>query len=288
MLASMTYPGGKNGAGTYQKIINLMPVHTVYIEPFLGSGAIMRRKRPAILNIGIDVDAEAVTAVSADIAKSNGVRSRTVARSRIVFPGGAGSCAAPTSTIATFCDRVLASRFCFLCEDALDWLAEFKPEGRELIYLDPPYLMETRRSGPLYKFEMTTHQHRWLLVLIQRIKCRVMISGYWSRLYATALRGWNSIRFMSMTRGGTPAEEWVWFNYPWPVDLHDYRYLGNSFRERERIKRRIVRWKGRLGRMDRLERQALLGAIGEVWGSGATPAPLAASGDTRGNGISLS
>jgi len=33
------------------------PPHEVYIEPFLGGGAIMRQKRPALLNIGLDLDA---------------------------------------------------------------------------------------------------------------------------------------------------------------------------------------------------------------------------------------
>ena len=50
------YPGGKNGAGTYQRLINLMPPHEVYIETHLGSGALLRRKRPAKKNVGIDLD----------------------------------------------------------------------------------------------------------------------------------------------------------------------------------------------------------------------------------------
>lgn len=50
----MRYPGGKNHAGTYQRIINLIPPHRVYIEGFLGSGAILRLKQPAAVNIGID------------------------------------------------------------------------------------------------------------------------------------------------------------------------------------------------------------------------------------------
>ena len=52
----MPYPGGKNGAGVFQKLINMIPPHETYIEPFLGGGAIMRLKRPAMLNIGVDLD----------------------------------------------------------------------------------------------------------------------------------------------------------------------------------------------------------------------------------------
>ena len=38
----MAYPGGKNGAGVYQTLINLIPPHDTYIETYLGGGAIMR------------------------------------------------------------------------------------------------------------------------------------------------------------------------------------------------------------------------------------------------------
>lgn len=50
----MNYPGGKNSAGVYQRIICQMPPHRVYVEPFLGSGAILRYKKPAEVNIGFD------------------------------------------------------------------------------------------------------------------------------------------------------------------------------------------------------------------------------------------
>ena len=51
-----TYPGGKGGAGVYQTIINMIPPHDTYIETHLGSGAIMRYKKPAFRNFGIDID----------------------------------------------------------------------------------------------------------------------------------------------------------------------------------------------------------------------------------------
>lgn len=48
------YLGAKTGSGVYQAIVNLIPPHDTYIEAFLGTGAVMKRKAPAIRNIGID------------------------------------------------------------------------------------------------------------------------------------------------------------------------------------------------------------------------------------------
>lgn len=53
----MAYLGGKSQSGTYQRIINLIPPHDVYIEPFLGSGAILRLKKPAAVSYGVDLAA---------------------------------------------------------------------------------------------------------------------------------------------------------------------------------------------------------------------------------------
>jgi site-specific DNA-adenine methylase len=50
----MRYPGGKGRL--YQNIINLMPPHQVYVELYLGGGAVLRAKAPAMLNIGVDID----------------------------------------------------------------------------------------------------------------------------------------------------------------------------------------------------------------------------------------
>jgi hypothetical protein len=214
----------------------------VYLEPFLGAGAVMRMKRPARVNIGVDLDPDVVKMA--------------------MSPGPS---------------------FKFVRGDGIDFLASYPFSGTELVYCDPPYLMSTRRTQKrLYRFEMTDVDHRRLLRVLQELRCMVMISGYSSPLYARELKGWNATSFHATTRGA-PAAEWVWYNFPPPAELHDYRYLGINFRERERIKRKKRRWTAKLEHMPALERQALLAAIAATAESGAARAldPLAASGEGR-------
>ncbi len=90
----------------------------------------------------------------------------------------------------------------------------------------------------------------------------IMISGYKSELYATSLKDWQTHSFQAATHHGV-ATQWVWMNYPAPIELHDYRYLGNNFREREKIKKMSKTWVKRLNAMPVLKRQALLSAIKE-------------------------
>jgi DNA adenine methylase len=127
------------------------------------------------------------------------------------------------------------------------------------------FLDATRARTDLYRFEMSDAQHLALLDTIKRLPCMVLISGYWSALYADSLTTWRSVSFQAVTRSGRTATEWVWCNFPEPVALHDYRYLGKDFRERERIKRKKQRWVKRLQSLTILERQAMLAAIEEVW-----------------------
>jgi DNA adenine methylase len=282
MLEPMSYPGGKNGAGVYQKIINLMPPHDRYFEPFLGGGAILRLKRPARENVACDLVASQVSAVSAALAKfgaaaaassptmgparhesaetaiADDPRSRTAKSSE--------RCRSPNATMeassAESGDGIRYRLFEGCAIALLEKASTFT--ARDLVYCDPPYLMETRSGRKLYEHELSDVDHRRLLRCIRKLPAMVMISGYWSSLYAQMLEGWNSISFEAMTRGGHTATEWLWFNFPTPVELHDYRFLGENFRERERIKRKKVRWTERLKRMPILEKQSLLSAIAAI------------------------
>lgn len=234
----MRYPGGKSGSGVYQRIISQMPPHQVYIEPFLGSGAVLFRKAPALVTRGVDADPRAIE----------------VARYRLAASGG---------------DRGSVE---LVVGDGISYLRQWRWWTGALVYCDPPYLMSTRISQHrVYRHELERPGHLALLGVVVRLTCLVMVSGYPSELYDQALSSWRVVRYRTMTRGGRMADECLWCNFPEPVELHDYRYLGRDFRERERIRKRRARWLARLSGMSVLERAALVSAVSAGSTEAGTP-----------------
>ena len=78
--------------------------------------------------------------------------------------------------------------------NALDLIArEDTPEA--LFYCDPPYLHETRTAPNAYLHEMTVAEHRELLAALLECKGKVMLSGYPSTLYDSALKNWTRHTF---------------------------------------------------------------------------------------------
>lgn len=230
-----------------------MPPHQIYIEPFLGGGAVMRAKRPARVNIGIDLDAAAIAGFSDMITKAS------------ITENG---------------DRILGD-LQLIEGDGIGFLESYHWNGDEHVYCDPPYLFSTRRQHrPIYRCELEEKDHARFLAIAKQIPTPVIISGYWSEMYARELAGWRTISFQAVTRGGSLATEWLWMNYAEPVELHDYGYLGSNFRERERIKRKKERWVNRLRSMPILERHALSAALAEI---GDTAGGIAKCDDDRGH-----
>lgn len=80
-----------------------------------------------------------------------------------------------------------------------------------LIYLDPPYVSETR-SGKYYNHEMTDAAHTALLASIDASRAMVIISGYPSELYDSAMRGWHRVETKARTDGAKARTEVLWIN----------------------------------------------------------------------------
>ena len=133
----------------------------------------------------------------------------------------------------------------YIVGDAADFLTARRFEGHEVIYCDPPYLASTRRRKRIYVHDYTEQDHLRLLETLRKLHCRVVLSGYPSHLYDEWLRDWNTRSFLSKTHNGLRCEV-LWFNFHPPPRLHDSRYIGHSFRERETVKRRLYRLQRRI------------------------------------------
>lgn len=224
------YPGGKGAVGVYQEIINCMPPHEIYIEAFLGAGSVLVNKKAAHRNVGIELDENVVRCWKA----SHNSRVEVIHGDAI---------------------EILSS-----------WPWHDHDHERTLVYCDPPYLRDTRLSKRrIYRCDFSSaEEHVKLLDTLTSLPCMVMLSGYFSSLYDSMIGDWRRVDFRTRNRAGNPTLEAIWMNFPTPLELHDYRYLGRGFRDRERIKRKRERWKTKLLLMPVLERDALVSAMNEL------------------------
>ncbi|WP_102794278.1 hypothetical protein [Bowmanella denitrificans] len=224
------YLGGKGQPGVYHTIINQMPVHDLYIEPFLGGGSVMRYKRPAKRSIGMDLFLPALQQFQQAYLHA--------------LPG---------------CELHYGNALDFLRYGSIAGLW-----GHEtLIYLDPPYPHTTRTSNARYANELTNAQHSALLTTITDLDCNVMISTYPNPLYAEHLKDWRLVEHTSVASSGQVREEHLYCNFAEPTYLHDDRYLGDNNDKRIDIARRITRNKKKLLEWTPAERARLLRELAE-------------------------
>lgn len=201
-----SYYGGKGAMATVRRIINLLPPHAVYVEPFLGSGRVLRHKAPALrASIGMETDPSLCE------------RWHQVA---------------PADVHVLNCDALAhLERLIVALITAGAMPAEI------VVYCDPPYLMHTRRRrGAVYHREWTDEDHIRFLLIALRLPCRVIVSHLPCPEYAEAFHDWHTFTFLNNTRRGQQLEQ-LWCNFePGPV-LHESTFIGENFRERERLKR---------------------------------------------------
>ncbi len=208
-------------AGLFHSIINLMPPHKHYFELCLGSGQIARLKKPAYTNIGVEIDL------------------KTILKYQNSYP--------PGMAVKNDC--------------VINWLNTNKDllnSIDDLIYVDPPYRLGSRRSGkPIYKYEMTDDDHRKFLTLITSLKCNVIISHYPDPMYDEYLKGWNVKKCNVSTHQGAAVEA-IYYNFKTPVILHEYTYIGDNKTERQRIKRKLSRLQKKLEELPEVETNAII------------------------------
>jgi len=295
------WPGGKDGAGVAQRLINEIPPHEVFVSTCLGDCAVMRRKRPAARSVGIDLDegvlrrwisrreqlpglelyrCDAVewlrhslgwyrVATAGDAAGSD-------ARSSDDGSGDGRSPRQPAiAAVATSGDggsrhhrplkMAAGSQSPNRATGDRQPQVPASPAAGWFIFADPPYLMATRSCRQrMYAHEPSEAWHVDLvetLIYAASSGAAVMCVHYPSPLYAEALQTWRTWTYRSMTRGGRMATEQVWCSYPRPEVLHDPRWLGADKREREKLMRRRRNLLDKIRRLSPLERQSLLDAI---------------------------
>jgi len=262
----MNYAGGKNGSGVFQRLICMMPPHKVFVEMFLGSGAIIRRKKPADLSLAYELDKKTIR----EFAKAVPLESFLPwdINSEWTYPGelpGNGG-----TSIGFYEPGTLRTNLEIFNVDAFEALkAKFVASsyfwgmhnpGDVLLYCDPPYPDGVRSSkGRIYKFElMAEAEHNELCSLLLAIPCKIILSGYDNDLYNDRLKGWRKESIPTTNRAGKRVLETVWLNFPAPVELHDYQHAGENYRDRWRIEKRLRNWTGQLERMTPAERGAML------------------------------
>lgn len=149
--------------------------------------------------------------------------------------------------------------------DAVSFLMAYRFAGDELVYADPPYVPTTRRRASVYRFDYTLDDHIELLEVLATLPCMVMISGYESELYSRRLSTWRRVTFTAMSHRG-PRLECVWMNFTEPLTLHDTRFLGETFRQRQNWRRKHQRLLRKFEGMKAPERQHLLSMLSDRFG----------------------
>ena len=192
----MPYPGGKGRM--FQQLISLMPPHRVYIETHLGGGAVLRRKRPAEVNIAIDSDPKVIADWQRDLP--------------------------------AHVDLILG--------DAVAFLEAYRFSGDELSTATHHIFQERAEEPKYIVSDYREKDHVRLLSCLLETRCRIMISGYESALYNRALSGWRRIDFPMVPKGETMETVWLNYEPSRNLHDHNYIGADFREREAVKRRRR--------------------------------------------------
>lgn len=236
----LKWPGSKWSIA--EKIIDIMPKHKIYVEPFFGSGAVFFNKPICNLEILNDLDSEVTnlfevirdypgelankiyfTPYSREEYKESYRRNENkldniekarqflvrsnMARAGMQYYSSSWRTCGPKlaekvkQRVTREWNRIpqniieAANRLKYAEIENINALDLIKKYNRNdcLIYVDPPYLLSTRKQK-YYNVEMTKNEeHRELLDILKNHSGSIIISGYDNELYKDTLKDWNSV-----------------------------------------------------------------------------------------------
>lgn len=96
-------------------------------------------------------------------------------------------------------------------KDALELISDLYGKGT-FIYIDPPYLQDTRKKY-LYNHEMTDEQHMKLLKIAKESSCNIMISAYENEIYNNTLVDWRKEYKSTTAECSQRRIEVIYMNY---------------------------------------------------------------------------
>ena len=239
-------------------IIEHMPPHRVYVEPFGGGGSVLLRKPRAYAEIWNDLDGDIVNLFRVlrserapellhaleltPFARDEFVEAyeqtdcpierarRMIIRAFMGFGSNghnrstgfrANSSRSGTTPAHDWRSYPKALRM------VIDRLSGVTIESRDartvmaahdspatLHYVDPPYVFQTRSDLTKdYAHELTDADHGELLQFMTALKGRVILSGYPSAMYDSALPGWRRVEKQAFADGAAKRTEVLWLNF---------------------------------------------------------------------------
>jgi DNA adenine methylase len=253
----ISYPGSKKTLGPWY--VSLMPKTKYYVSVFGGTASEFIFRRPgASIEIYNDIseDLHTMWSVVRDpktckllsrliLTTGNGRQQFDECREALVgtdqirrtwafmMLGNCGYCAPPIRKrkwcvggnkwyslpdhLGWWCDRM--RRVQVECQDWLTLVKRFnRPDT--LLFCDPPYHLDKRRSKTLYQHEMGNDAHIDLLCWLRQTKAKVMLCGYSHDMYDLLLPRWK--RLERKVRCSIGKHDWrvevLWLNFDPPQE----------------------------------------------------------------------
>ena len=256
-LGVLKWPGAKWSIAN--KIVELLPPHKIYVEPYFGSGAVFFNKQICNTEILNDLDGDIVnlfrcirdhpeelanliafTPYSKEEYRNSydrigeGIeRARqfivrcNMARAGMQYYSSIWRHAGPV--LGATCRQRVTGAWkklpTYILEaayrlkdaeientDAIELIRKYN-RGDCLLYVDPPYLLSTRRQR-YYNVEMETEaQHIELLEVLKKHSGPVLLSGYDTGIYNDFLPGWAKHEFNAQAEQGKQRKEIIWSNF---------------------------------------------------------------------------